>query len=93
MSEFRKPDMVPEFDTAEGLTLALSYLEDPSNVPCPRCGPDMVEMVCYLDARGMEKGKIVPIAPDDDYTVVLYCRSCERAIAIDLSREDGNEEV
>lgn len=91
MSEFRKPGTAPEFDTTEGLSLALSYLEDPSAVPCPRCGPDQVEVVCYLDARNMEKGRVVPTAPDNEYTVVLYCHGCGRAAALDLSRDQQQD--
>ena len=93
MSEFKKPGTAPEFDTDEGLSLALAYLEDPSSVPCPKCGPDTMEVVCYLDARHMEKGRVVPTAPDDDYTVVLYCHSCSRAAALDLSREEQSRDA
>ena len=89
MSEFKLPGSnAAEFDMEEGLALALSYLEDPSDVPCPKCGQDKIEVVCYLDARNMEKGRVVPTSPDDDYTVVLYCHGCGRAAALDLSREE-----
>lgn len=91
MSDFKKPGTAPEFDTEEGLSLALSYLEDPSDVPCPKCGPDSIEVVCYLDARNMENGRVVPTAPEDDYTVVLYCHACGRAAALDLSREERRD--
>jgi hypothetical protein len=77
-----------EFDMEEGLALALSYLENPSDVPCPKCGPGSMEIVCYLDARRMEQGSVVPAAPDGDYTVVLYCHACARAAALDLSRDE-----
>lgn len=93
MGEQNKPGTSREFDTDEGLSLALSYLEDPSNVPCPRCGPDTIEVVCYLDARSMEQGSVMPAQPEEDYTVVLYCHECGRAAALDLSRdEDGHAE-
>ncbi len=96
MAEQKKPGTAREFDTQEGLALALSYLEDPSSVPCPRCGPDTMEVVCYLDARSMEDGNVVAALPDQDYTVVLYCHECGRAAALDLSRDademDGTEE-
>ncbi len=75
-----------EFDMAEGLALAISYLEDPSDVPCPTCGPGMVEVVCYLDSRSVESGEVTPRAPEGDYAVVLYCHKCGRAAALDLSR-------
>jgi hypothetical protein len=91
MSEQKKPGTAREFDTQEGMSLALSYLEDPSSVPCPRCGPDTMEVVCYLDARGMEEGNVIAAEPVADYTVVLYCHECGRAAALDLSRdEDGS---
>jgi DNA-binding transcriptional LysR family regulator len=87
MAEYKKPGTAREYDMQEGLALAVSYLEDPSAVPCPRCGPGTMEVVCYLDARCMEQGNVVPAAPRDDYTVVLYCHGCGRAAALDLSRD------
>jgi hypothetical protein len=75
-----------DFDLSEGLALAVSYLEDPSDVPCPTCGPGHVEVVCYLDADSVGSGAVRPISPDGDYTVVLYCHACGRAAALDLSR-------
>jgi len=91
MSRYQKPASTPEFDMEEGLALALSYLENPSDVPCPRCGPGKIEVVCYLDARGMERGVVIPTSPDQDYTVVLYCHGCSRAAALDLSRDEQEE--
>jgi len=78
-----------EFDMQDGLSLALSYLEDPSDVPCPQCGPDTIEIVAFLDAKGMERGAAIPTKPEGDYTVVLYCHQCGRAAALDLSRDEG----
>ena len=91
MPEYRKPGTAREYDMDEGLALALSYLEDPSAVPCPKCGPGSMEVVCFLDARSMEQGNVVPAAPDEDYTVVLYCHTCGRAAALDLSRDDEEQ--
>ncbi len=93
MSQSEKPGKTPEFDMEEGLALALSYLENPANVPCPRCGPDLIEVVCYLDARCMERGSVVTTMPDQDYTVVLYCHGCGRAAARDLSRAEQQEQI
>ena len=76
---------MPEYSSAEGLALALSYLDDPSDVPCPECGPGTMEVVAYLDAGGIESGVVRTSDPDGDYTVVLYCHSCGRAAALDLS--------
>lgn len=87
MAESRDNKAAPEYNAEEGLTLALSYLEDPSNVPCPRCGPGRMEVVCYLDARSMERGTVTPTTPEDEYTVILYCHECSRAAALDFSRD------
>lgn len=87
MAESKDPTPLPEYNAEEGLSLALSYLEDPSSVPCPRCGPAKVEVVCYLDARSMQRGDVVPTTPEDEYTVILYCHGCGRAAALDFSRD------
>lgn len=92
MAQPNTPGQTPEFDMEEGLALALSYLENPADVPCPRCGPDQIEVVCYLDARSMERGSVVPTPPEQDYTVVLYCHGCGRAAALDLSRDEKQEQ-
>lgn len=91
MAEYKKPGTAREYDMEEGLALAVSYLEDPSSVPCPRCGPGTMEVVCFLDAHSMEQGNVVPAAPQEDYTVVLYCHGCGRAAALDLSRDDSGQ--
>ena len=85
--EYRGPQGPQEFDLQDGLALALSYLADPSDVPCPHCGPGTIEVVCFLDAPSVETGNAVPTEPEDDYTVVLYCHSCGRAAALDLTRD------
>jgi len=82
-----------EFDLAEGLALAISYLEDPSDVACPTCGPGLVEVVCYLDSHSVQTGAVTPRAPEGDYAVVLYCHKCGRAAALDLSRGEAAEDA
>lgn len=87
------PDGPEEFNLQDGLSLALSYLDDPSDVPCPHCGPGTVEVVCYLDAPSIEVGDAVPTEPDGDYTVVLYCHNCSRAAALDLTRDEHGDGI
>jgi len=89
MTEYRKPGTAREYDMKEGLALAVSYLEDPSAVPCPRCGPGTMEVVCFRDARSMGQGNVMPPGARDEYTVVLYCHGCGRAAALDLSRAEN----
>ncbi len=74
-----------EYTSEEGLSLALNYLSDPADVPCPTCGPGTIEVVAYLDAGGIEAGVVRSSSPEGDYTVVLYCHNCKRAAALDLS--------
>jgi hypothetical protein len=78
---------LPEYTNAEGLALALNYLNDPSDVPCPSCGPGTMEVVAYLDAEGIQAGVVRAAEPEGEYTVVLYCHDCSRAAALDLSPE------
>lgn len=81
----RSSEQRGEFSSAEGLALALNYLSDPADVPCPTCGPGTMEVVAYLDARSIQDGLVRAAAPDGEYTVVLYCHACKRAAALDLS--------
>lgn len=78
---------LPEYTNAEGLALALNYLNDPSDVPCPSCGPGTMEVVAYLDVDRMQEGVVRAADPEGAYTVVLYCHDCGRAAALDLSPE------
>lgn len=84
----RSQDGSSEFNSAEGLSLALNYLSDPADVPCPQCGPETIEVVAYLDAGGIEEGVVRASSPEGDYTVVLYCHECKRAAALDLSPDN-----
>lgn len=81
-----------EYSSAEGLSLALNYLSDPGDVPCPTCGPGTIEVVAYLDADGIEEGVVRASSPEGDYTVVLYCHDCKRAAALDLSPDNVPED-
>jgi hypothetical protein len=73
------------FSSAEGLSLTLDYLEDPSDIECPACGPDRIEVVGYVDAVSLEAGDPRSVSPDDEYAVILYCHGCERGAALHLS--------
>lgn len=82
--ENRPPNGDSEFSNTEGLALALNYLADPADIPCPTCGPGTIEVVAYLDAGGIAEGVVRAASPEGDYTVVLYCHDCKRAAALDL---------
>lgn len=84
-NEHRPESGSGEFSNTEGLALALNYLNNPADVPCPTCGPGTMEVVAYLDADGIADGVVRASAPEGDYTVVLYCHQCKRAAALDLS--------
>ena len=73
-----------EYTPAEGLSLTLDYLEDPSDVECPTCGPDRIEVVGFVDADSLHSGQPQQISPDRDYAVILYCHGCNRGAALHL---------
>ncbi len=83
MSE--RNDKKDGFTPADGLSLTLAYLEDPSDVECPSCGPDHIEVVGFVDADSLDAGEPRAIAPESDYAVILFCHGCERAAALHLS--------
>lgn len=91
--EDRSQDGENEFDSAEGLSLALNYLSDPADVPCPTCGPGTIEVVAYLDADGIAEGVVRSSSPEGEYTVVLYCHDCKRAAALDLSPDSVPDDL
>ena len=92
MSE-RKTKGKGEFSPAEGLSLTLGYLEDPSNVECPTCGYDSIEIVGYVDADSLDAGEPQATSPDSDYSVILFCHGCERAAALHLSYRKPDREA
>lgn len=89
----RSMDGGSEFSSTEGLALALNYLSDPADVPCPTCGPETIEVVAYLDAGGIADGVVRSSSPEGEYTVVLYCHQCKRAAALDLSPDRVPDEL
>jgi len=80
-----KREKLPEYSTSEGMELALAYLSDPSDVACPHCGPNTMEVVAYLDGERLRSGGVVGSAPKSEYTVVLFCHACHRGAALELS--------
>lgn len=74
--------MSAEYSTRDGLNLALSYLNDPSDVECPSCGHGSIEVVAYLESEG-ESTRLT--APEGTYTVVLHCHTCGRSAALDMT--------
>jgi hypothetical protein len=91
MNEPNAPGAGPEFDTGEGLSLAVSYLENPSAIPCPRCGPGTIEVVAYLEAAALREGRKVYSPPEGEYVVVLVCHVCEQGAALTFrsTEEEG----
>ena len=79
------------YSPAEGLSLTLGYLEDPSNIECPTCGFDRIEVVGYVDAGSLDAGDPHLISPDRDYSVILFCHGCERAAALHLSYQERKD--
>lgn len=92
MHDEMKPGKRPEYDTAEGLSLAVSYLDDPSAVDCPRCGPGRIQVVAYLDPVALAEGRQEPALPEGDYTVILYCHGCRQGAALSFGPATTGED-
>jgi hypothetical protein len=87
MTPNERPDHLPAFDPHEGMSLTLAYLADPSNVPCPRCGPGHIEVIGYVENGSLAAGAPRSASPDRDYTVVLICHGCRSGAALELERD------
>lgn len=70
------------FSDAEALELMIAYRKDPSNVPCPQCGPEMIEVLAFIEPEIDPSGFASVTVPEGDYAAALYCHCCERAIGI-----------
>jgi len=70
------------FSDSEALTLLLAYRKDPSNVPCPRCGLEHVEVLGFIEPDVDPGGFARATEPEGEYAVALYCHQCERAVGI-----------
>jgi len=73
-----------DYSSAEGLSLTLGYLEDPSDIECPSCGPDSIEVLGFVDADSLFAGQPETISPDVEYAVILFCHGCRRGAALHL---------
>jgi len=78
----RLPEPVGRFTDAEALELLLAYRRDPSDVPCPRCGPGTIEVLGFVEPVADEDGYAALTAPEGEYAAALYCHGCRRAIGI-----------
>jgi hypothetical protein len=79
------------YTALEGMSLTLGYLEDPSSVECPSCGPDHIEILGYVDPDALSAGTLRRIDPDVDYSVLLRCHGCGRAAALHLTWQERRE--
>ena len=70
------------FTDAEALELLLAYRRNPADVPCPRCGPNTVEVLAFIEPEVDPGGFATVTDPEGEYAVAVYCHSCERAIGI-----------
>jgi hypothetical protein len=70
------------FTDAEALELLMAYRKDPSNVPCPLCGPDNIEVLAFIEPEIDPNGFASVTHPEGEYAAALYCHKCYRAVGI-----------
>lgn len=76
------PDVKGAFTDKEAFQLRASCKKDPSNISCPKCGPDQIEVLAFIEPAIDDQGFATLTEPEDEYAMVLYCHTCERAIGI-----------
>lgn len=77
-----RPEPTGPFNDCEALLLLLAYQKDPSDVPCPQCGPDTVQVLAFVEPEIPPDGFASVTEPEGEYAAALYCRACTRAIGI-----------
>jgi hypothetical protein len=70
------------FSDAEALELLMAYRKDPSNMSCPQCGPERIEVLAFIEPEIDPHGFASMTDPEGEYAAALYCHECERAIGI-----------
>lgn len=76
------PQPIGPFTETEALELLMAYRRDPSNVPCPTCGPTTIEVLAFIEPEIDPNGFAAMTDPEGEYAAALYCHTCERAIGI-----------
>jgi hypothetical protein len=70
------------FTDAEALELLMAYRKDPSDVPCPLCGPGNIEVLAFIEPEIDPNGFASVTNPEGEYAAALYCHKCFRAVGI-----------
>lgn len=76
------PKPAGPFSDTEALELLMAYRKDPSDVPCPTCGPGSIEVLAFIEPEIDSNGFASMTEPEGNYAAALYCHECERAIGI-----------
>jgi hypothetical protein len=82
LNEHSLPQPKGPFADAEALELLLAYRRDPSNVPCPTCGPNTIEVLAFIEPEIDSNGFASVTDPEGEYAAALYCHQCQRAIGV-----------
>jgi hypothetical protein len=82
ITETELPQPSGPFTDAEALELLMAYRKDPSDVPCPTCGPEQIEVLAFIEPEIDPNGFASMTEPEGDYAAALYCHHCQRAIGI-----------
>jgi hypothetical protein len=78
--EFPRPS--GPFSDGEAMMMLGYYRADPSNVPCPKCGPETIEVLAFIEPVIDDQGFANVKDPEGDYAAALYCHKCKRAVGI-----------
>jgi hypothetical protein len=70
------------FTDIEALNLLMAYRRDPSDVPCPTCGPGKIEVLAFIDPQIDPDGSATICKPEGSYAVAVFCHACRKAIGL-----------
>lgn len=77
-----RPQPVSAFPDQDARSLLNAYEADPSDVPCPSCGPDQIEVLAFIHPLIDAEGYATTKTPEGVYAAALYCHGCTRAVGV-----------
>jgi hypothetical protein len=70
------------YSDAEALEILINYRSDPSDLRCPTCGPEVIEVLAFIEPEIDSDGYATVMEPEGDYAAALYCHACKRGIGL-----------
>lgn len=69
------------FSETERWQVWLQYSKNPADLSCPRCGPDTMEVLAFIEPA-IEDGLATVVQPVGLYAAAIYCHGCQHGVGV-----------